>query len=162
MNKPRISIIAAVGKNRELGKNNELIWRISDDLKRVKSLTGGHPILMGLNTFHAIGKPLPNRTNIILSFEPKEIPGCSVYTSFEKALMFAKTIEQEEIFIFGGASIYRLGLPIAERLYLTLIHETDPDADIFFPEYAHLFKTVVEREDHPEHDPQYSFVTLTR
>ncbi len=161
MTKPRISIIAAVGKNRELGKKNELLWRISDDLKRVKNLTTGHPIIMGLNTFHSIGHPLPNRTNIVLSFEPVQISGCTVCTSLDEALAFAKTIEQEEIFIFGGASVYKMGLPIVERLYLTVIHATEPDADAFFPDYS-AFTKIIEAETRDQNGLAYEWVTLER
>ena len=157
----RISIIAAVGKKRELGKKNELIWRISDDLKRVKALTTGHPIIMGRNTYLSIGKPLPNRTNIILSWEPEEIPGCTVCTSLDEALSFARSIEKEEIFIFGGASVYASALPIVTRLYLTVIHATDADADAFFPDYS-AFTKIIETEARNQDNLIYDWVTLER
>jgi len=161
MSNPRISIIVAVGQNRELGKKNELIWRISADLKRVKELTMGHPIIMGWNTYLSIGRPLPGRTNIILSWEPKEIPGCIVVTSFSEAIMKAREVEQEEIFIFGGASVYKVAIEMTDRLYLTRIEATDVDADAFFPEYSE-FSNVIEEEHHPEHIPPYTWLTLER
>lgn len=161
MNTPRISIIAAVGQNRELGKKNELIWRISADLKRVKELTMGHPIIMGLRTYESIGRPLPGRTNIVLSFEPVDIPGCVVVTSLDEALTKARQVETEEIFIFGGASVYQATIGVAERLYLTRIEATDPDADAFFPDYS-TFTNILSEETHPEHAPPYTWLTLER
>ncbi len=161
MSNPRISIIVAVGQNRELGKKNELIWRISADLKRVKELTMGHPIIMGWNTYLSIGRPLPGRTNIVLSWEPKEIPGCIVVTSFSEAIMKAREVEQEEIFIFGGASVYKVAIEMTDRLYLTRIEATDVDADAFFPEYSE-FSNVIEEEHHHEHIPPYTWLTLER
>jgi dihydrofolate reductase len=161
MNETRISIIAAIGQNRELGRGNDLIWRVSADLKRVKALTMGHPIIMGRKTFDSIGHPLPGRTNIVITRAQLCIEGCLVFDSFEKALEAARAIDQEEIFIFGGASIYEMALPHATRLYLTLIHEEAKDADVFFPDYA-LFTKEIEREDHLEATPSYSWVTLER
>jgi dihydrofolate reductase len=93
----RISIIAAVGQNRELGRQNKLLWRIPADLGRVKSLTTGHPIIMGRKTYESIGRPLPNRTNIVMSRTPIEIEGCIVVDSLEKALEAARAVETEEI-----------------------------------------------------------------
>ncbi len=161
MQKPRVSIIAAVGKNRELGKQNELIWRISPDLKRVKALTTGHPIIMGRKTYDSIGHPLPNRTNIVISRAQICIEGCLVYDSLEKGIESAKAIDTEEIFIFGGASIYAEALPLAHRLYLTIIHDTDTHADVFFPDYSN-FTTVIEEETHTEHTPPFTWITLER
>lgn len=161
MNTPRISIIAAIGKHNELGKQNELIWRISADLKRVKDLTMGHPIIMGRKTYDSIGRPLPGRTNIVVSRAPMCIEGCLIYDSLEKALDAAKAIDTEEIFIFGGASIYSEALPFTDRLYLTEIHATDPEADAFFPDHG-AFSRIVEEEPHLEHDPPFSWRTLER
>lgn len=159
--KARVSIIAAIGKNRELGKKNELIWRISPDLRRVKELTTGHPIIMGRNTYESIGRPLPNRTNIVVTGSVASIEGCIVSTSLEEALRIAHDIDQEEIFIFGGARLYEASLPFVQRLYLTTIEATDSEADAFFPPYDD-FKNVVEEEPHLEHTPPYSWVTLER
>lgn len=161
MNHPKISIIAAVGKNRELGKKNELIWRISADLKRVKDLTMGHPIIMGWNTYQSIGRPLPGRTNIVLSWSPVDIPGCTVCTSLEEALTAARKTEQKEIFIFGGASVYNAAISLTDRLYLTVIDAEDLDADAFFPDYS-TFAHTVSREAQPTHEPPYVWLTLER
>ena len=161
MSTPRISIIAAVGQNRELGKKNGLIWRIGADLKRVKEITMGHPIIMGWNTYQSIGRPLPGRTNIVLSFTPMKINGCVVATSLEEALTKAKEVEQEEIFIFGGASVYKEAIGITDRLYLTRIEATDADADAFFPDYSE-FSKVLDEENHSEYVPPYTWLTLER
>lgn len=161
MNQPRISIIAAIGRNRELGKAGSLIWRIPEDLKRVKELTMGHPLIMGRKTYESIGKPLPGRTNIVVSRTADAIEGCIVASTFEEALAIAREKDQEEIFIFGGASIYETALPITDRLYLTLIDQEDRDADTFFPEYSHLFPTMIETKDH-EGDIPYKTVVLER
>lgn len=161
MQKPRISIIAAVGKNRELGKKNELIWRIRDDLQRVKGLTMGHPIVMGRNTHLSIGKPLPGRTNIVISHLDESFEGCTVVHSLEEALEAAKKVEKEEIFIFGGAYVYSTAIGIADRLYLTVIDGTDPDADAFFPDYAE-FSKVIESEKRDQDGLAYEWVILER
>lgn len=161
MTAPRISIIVAIGKNRELGKNNELIWRISPDLKRVKELTTGHPIIMGRKTFESIGRPLPNRTNIVISRAQVCIESCLVFDSLAKGIEAAKAVETEEIFIFGGASIYAEALPLTDRLYLTIIDAEDKDADVFFPDYSEFTK-IISEEKHTENDPPFTWYTLER
>jgi dihydrofolate reductase len=161
MSQARISIIAAVGKNRELGKGNDLIWRISPDLKRVKEITMGHPLIMGRKTYESIGRPLPGRTNIVVTTAQMCIEGCLTMNSLEKALEAARAIDTEELFIFGGASLYEQALPMTDRLYLTLIHEEDSDADVFFPDYR-TFTREVSREDHLDHTPPFSWVILEK
>lgn len=161
MHTPRISIIAAIGRNRELGKANTLIWHVREDLKRVKELTMGHPIIMGRKTYESIGHPLPGRTNIVITRHPTTITGCVVATSLEAALEAARSVDPGEIFIFGGASVYAEALPITDRLYLTLINAEDAAADVFFPEYTPFTKEVF-REDHLDEDIPYSWVTLER
>ena len=141
---PRISIIASIGKNRELGKGAELVWRIPDDLKRVKALTMGHPLVMGRKTFDSIGRPLPGRTNIVITHAQMCIEGCLVFDSFEKALNAACTIDLEEVFIFGGAQVYKEALPLTDRLYLTIVDAEDKEADVFFPEYSGFTKVILE------------------
>jgi dihydrofolate reductase len=161
MQKPRVSIVAAIGKNRELGKGNDLIWRISPDLKRVKELTMGHPLIMGRKTYDSIGHPLPGRTNIVITRAQLCIDGCLVFDSLQKALDAAKAIDTEEIFIFGGASIYAEALPFVHRLYLTEIQETDAQAEVFFPEFSEFTQTV-SLEPHLEHTPPFIWKTLER
>ncbi len=161
MHTPRISMIAAIGKNRELGKQGQLVWRISEDLKRVKALTTGHPIIMGRKTYESIGHPLPNRTNIVVSRTQAVIDGCTVTETFEQAVEVAREIEEEEIFIFGGSQLFEVGIMFAHRLYLTVIDAENPNADVFFPDYSD-FKTIISSEPHPEHVPPYTYITLER
>lgn len=167
-NHHRISLIAALGQNRELGKGNQLLWRIAEDLKRFKTLTTGHPVIMGRKTFESImgslGKPLPERTNIIVTHDPeyKAPEGVIVTNTFPEALSYAKDSEgSEEIFVIGGGQIYEAALPFANRLYLTLI-EDSADADTFYPAYEEQFHTKVSEEHHESNGLPYSWVTLER
>jgi len=162
MKTPRISMIAAIGQNRELGKKNDLIWPIADDLKRVKELTTGHPIIMGQNTYESIGKPLPNRTNIVLTQDQNYVPeGCVMAYSIEDAFEKARAVEEEEIFIFGGAYVYTQTIGMTDRLYLTLVHDTDNEADAFFPEYTE-FTNVIEKEERDQDGLAYDWVVLEK
>jgi len=128
-----ITVIAAVAENNAIGKNNDLIWSLSADLKRFKKVTTGHYILMGRNTFESIGRPLPNRTTIIITRNKSYFKeGCLIASSLEKAIELAK--EEKEIFIIGGAQIYKetMAKNLADRLDVTLVHEAF-DADVYFP-----------------------------
>jgi dihydrofolate reductase len=157
----RISIIAAIGKNRELGRRNELVWAISADLKRFKQLTTGHPIIMGRKTYESIGRPLPDRTNIIITRNTDPIPDCVVVHSLEEALSVANAEDAEEIFVIGGAEIFAQALPHTDRLYMTLVNDEDPSADVFFPDYTE-FTQIVGQEEHAEHTPAYTWITFER
>ena len=127
-----ITIIAAIANNNALGKNNNLIWHLPTDLKRFKKTTTGHHIIMGRNTFESIGKPLPNRTTVIITRNPDyKVEGCLVVNSLEKALEVAKN--DESPFIIGGAQIYEQAISIADKLDITEVHHSF-DADVFFPE----------------------------
>ena len=158
-----ISIIAAVAKNRAIGFQNKLIYWLPNDLKRFKTLTTGHTIIMGRNTFLSLPKgALPNRRNIVLSRSQKVFPGCDVYASLEEALKHC--VPDEDIYVIGGASVYRQALKIADRLCLTEIDDTPDDADTFFPPYKDEWQEE-SREDHPiddRHDFRYSFVDYIR
>lgn len=153
-----ITIIAAVAKNRAIGYENKLIYWLPNDLKRFKALTTGHTIVMGRNTFLSLPKgALPNRRNIVLSRSTKELPGCDVYTSLEEAL--SHCTPDEDIYIIGGASVYRQALKMADRLCLTEVNDTPEMADTFFPPYDDWKEE--RREDHPideRHEYEYSFV----
>jgi len=153
-----ITIIAAVAKNRAIGYKNKLIYWLPNDLKRFKALTTGHTIVMGRNTFLSLPKgALPNRRNIVLSRSTKELPGCDVYTSLEEAL--SHCTPDEDIYIIGGASVYRQALKMADRLCLTEVNDTPEKADTFFPPYDDWKEE--RREDHPideRHEYEYSFV----
>lgn len=158
----RISIIAAIAeKDRAIGKDNALLWHIPEDFKHFKDLTSGHAIIMGENTHRSIGRPLPNRTNIVLSINPDFSPeGCLVVRSIDEALEQARIVETDEVFICGGASIYRQFLPLADRLYLTLV-EGEYAADTFFPDYGD-FPREISRKASEDGTYRYSFVTLEK
>jgi len=127
-----VSIIVAVAKKNVIGKDNQLIWHISDDLKRFKALTTGHHVIMGRKTYESIGKPLPNRVNIVITRNPKyRAEGCIVVSSLEDALKSCEN--DQEVFVIGGGELYRLALPLASKLYLTLVLK-DFEGDTFFPE----------------------------
>ena len=158
-----ISIIAAVAKNRAIGYQNKLIYWLPNDLKHFKALTTGHTIIMGRNTFLSLPKgALPNRRNIVLSRSQKAFENCDVYASLEEALQHCTP--DEDIYIIGGASVYRQALKIADRLCLTEIDDTPAEADTFFPPYEDDWQEE-SREDHPiddRHDFHYSFVDYIR
>lgn len=160
--KPLVSIIAAIGKNRELGKDNKLLWSIPEDMKRFRDKTRNHPVIMGRKTFESIGKVLPHRTNIVITrnrdFKAKD---AYVFSSLEKAIDFAKTKDTKEIFIIGGAQIYTQALPLADKLYLTLVDKEYPFADSYFPDYSE-FKKRLEEKKYKNEDISYSFIDLIR
>ncbi|MGC9469981.1 MAG: dihydrofolate reductase [Bacteroidales bacterium] len=128
-----ISIIVAIAQNRAIGKDNRLLWHIPGDLKRFKKLTSGHAVIMGKKTYESLPvRPLPDRTNIVLTDNPEErIDGCVMAYSLEDAV--AKCPENDESFVIGGGSVYRQFMPLADKLYITLVHR-DYEADTFFPE----------------------------
>ena len=127
-----ITLIVAMGKNREIGKENQLLWHLPKDLKRFKELTSGYPIIMGRKTYESIGKPLPNRTNIVISrkndwFEE----GILIVGSIKEAVKFAQKID-EEVFVIGGGNIYEQTIDLADKLEVTLV-DAELGADTFFP-----------------------------
>lgn len=157
----RLSIIAAIGKNRELGKNNRLLWRLPEDLKRFKTLTIGHPIIMGRKTYESIGRPLPKRLNIIVTRQKKyRADGCALTDSLDEALKLARANDHEEIFVIGGAELYAQALSMADRLYLTLVN-AEPEADVFFPAYDDFIKVIAETT-YTRTDPPYKYLTLEK
>ena len=128
-----VSMIAAVGKNLELGKNNDLIWHFKEDMKFFKDTTMGHTVVMGRKTFESLPKALPGRKNIVISSNAEyQAQGATVVTSVEEALQIA---DNEEIFVLGGGKIYAEFLPYADKLYLTEIDAECEDADTYFPHF---------------------------
>ncbi len=158
-----VTIIAAVAKNNALGKDNQLIWYLPADLKRFKKVTLGHHVIMGRKTFESLGKPLPNRTTIIITRNKKyTADGCIVVDSLNKAIKAAK--DDENPFILGGAEIYRQAMPIADVLDLTIVHQ-EFDADVFFPEIDDTVWKEISSEDFKADDKNkydYSFVKYQR
>lgn len=162
MNKPFISIIAAIDEARGIGHGNKLLWNIPQDLKRFRDITRGHACIMGRKTYESIGHPLPNRTNIVISRQSDFHPdGVIVTSSIKEAIEKAGQTEKSEIFIIGGAQIYALGLPFADRLYLTMVKGVYR-ADTFFPEYEKQFTKVIEKETGQSSAYSYTFITLER
>ncbi len=166
MQKPRVAIVVAVGKNRELGLGGKLLWHIPEDMKRFKALTLGHPVIMGRKTFESIlailSKPLPGRTNIVVTRDQSwNHEGALVFHSLEEALAKARELDAEEIHIGGGADLYAQALPFVGRLYLILIDDTK-EADTFFPPYEDIFTKEISRETHEHEGLKYTWVTLER
>lgn len=158
--KPKINIIAAVGLNRELGKDNKLLWHIPEDLKHFKEITIGHAVIMGQKTYESIGKPLPNRLNVVLSkAKDLEISGCAVCNSIDEAIKIAADYS-DEIFVIGGGSVYAQFIDRAQKLYLTLI-EAEAPADTFFPEYK-KFKIIKKGHKKNHNNLNYRFYELER
>lgn len=159
----RISAIAAMASNRVIGKDNRLPWHLPADLRRFKSLTMGHWLVMGRKTHESIGRPLPGRTTVVVTRQEGYSPaGVRVARSLEEALALAQA--EDEIFIAGGGEIFRQALPITDRLYLTILEE--PFAgDAYFPELDPTEWTLVDREDHgptAETPFAWSFQTFDR
>ncbi len=165
----KLSLIAAMDKNRVIGVNNTLPWHLPADLKHFKSLTMGKPILMGRNTYESIGKPLPGRDNIVLSRQSDYLAeGCTVVCSIEQALAHADELNAEELMIIGGAMLYDATLAIADTLYLTYVDTevTNGDAPLaFFPEIDRAEWTETDWQPHSADEKNsfdYTFTTLDR
>ncbi|GAA6528715.1 MAG: dihydrofolate reductase [Prevotella sp.] len=158
----RINIIANVAGNRAIGYHNRLIYPIHEDMRRFKNLTTGHTVIMGRKTFESLPKgALPHRRNIVLSTTVTSLPGCEVYPSLDEALLHCT--ESEDIYIIGGASVYKQSIRKADRLCLTEVDATPEHADAFFPPYDNW--QVKSREHHPadeNHPEAYSFVDYIR
>lgn len=161
-----ISLIAAMGNNRVIGLNNDMPWHLPKDLAHFKKITTGHTIVMGRKTYESIGRPLPNRKNIILTRQaslrfPEEVMTVS---SLETVLKWNEENPEEEIFIIGGGNLYKQALPYADRLYITEINE-DFDGDTFFPAFDKLEwdvvdETIGERDINNPYD--FKFITYER
>ena len=166
--KPRITLIAAMARNRAIGLDNRLPWRLPADLKRFKALTPGHAIVMGRKTFDSIGKPLPWRSTIVITRRPDYAPpGVLVAHSLDEALERAREAgEPAETFVAGGEEIFRLAFELGrgDRIQLTHIDQDFP-GDTFFPEFDETAWRLVEREDHPAADTTpfaFSFLVYDR
>lgn len=160
MEKTKISLIAAIASgNRALGKDNKLIYQIPEDLKRFRELTGGHAIIMGRKTYESIGRPLPNRTNIVITRDPNfSADGVQVVHSLGEALQLA---QGGEVFIIGGGQIYQEAINLADKLYLTVV-EGNPEADTYFPDYSDFKKVVWQSEGQQSEGFKYRFLELER
>ena len=144
-----ISAIVAFGKNREIGKDNQIPWYLPNDLKWFKKSTSNHHVLMGRKNFESIGKPLPNRTNIIVTRNPFYLAsGCLIVHSIEEGIELAESHEIQELFIIGGQQIYEYCIPYYDKLYLTEIDIEVPNADTFFPKIDLSSFTLESQEEH--------------
>ena len=181
-----LSIIACISKaNRAIGYQNRLLYHIQSDMTRFRELTTGHVIIMGRKTYESLPNgALPNRCNIVVSKSRKELPNCEVYASLEEALSAVtnktgrdkaeadkagrdkaerdNTIIDKEYFIIGGESIYSQALPLADKLYLTLVNQEPSHADTFFPAINPEEWEVAEKEMRNENDLSFTFLTLYR
>lgn len=156
----KLSIIVAVAKNNAIGKDNQLLWHISEDLKRFKMLTSGNTVVMGKNTFYSLPRrPLPNRENIVITDIPGEIiEGCTMAYSIDEAIL--KCHVSNENFIIGGGSIYRQFLPFADKIYLTRVNK-DFAADVFFPELDEKeWKLIIEENCNQDEQNDFSYSYL--
>jgi dihydrofolate reductase len=160
---PRLSIIVAAAENGVIGRAGGLPWRLPADLKRFRELTLGHHIIMGRRTYESIGRLLPGRTMVVLSRRPQfAAPGALVARDLEEAVALARA--DGEVFVIGGAEVYRAALPLAGRIYRTVVHAA-PEGDTFFPELAAGDWRIVEEARHApdEKNPlAYSFRLLER
>lgn len=158
-----LSIIVALSENNAIGINNSLPWRLSADLKRVKTLTMGHHLIMGRKTFESFGKPLPGRTNVIITRNKNYVAeGCIIVTSLNEAL--EKSEGDDETFIFGGGEIFRQALPLVNKIYMTRVH-THIEGDTFFPElnmkeWKEIFHQDFEADE--KNNFPYSFIDMDR
>ena len=160
-----IAIMAAVAGNGVIGKDNDLAWHLPADLRHFKRTTTGHYIIMGRKTFESLGKPLPNRTNIIVTRNPDyRQEGAIVAHSLQAALDLAERGDQEKVFILGGGEIYRQAMSLADYMYITEVH-AEFEGDTFFPEIDMSVWKEVRREDHPADEKNayaYSFVEYAK
>ncbi len=158
-----ISIIAAMGNKQVIGIDNKLPWKLPADMKFFRTKTMGKPVIMGRKTYESIGKPLPGRTNIIITRDSGfHAQGCIVTHSLEEALQQAKTAK--EAMIIGGASLYKQALPLAQRFYLTKVH-ADFAGDSYFPEFDPQEWITTERTDHnsdEDNEYDYSFIVMDK
>jgi len=163
----RISIVAAMDERRLIGRANALPWRLPADLRHFKALTLGKPVIMGRKTFESIGRPLPGRSNIIVTRDPGYAPeGVLVAHNLNDALDMAREVvgSEGEAMVIGGANIYFQFLPRADRMYLTMVHDQF-EGDAWFPAYDRRDWGVIHEEHHPadeRNDAAYSFITLSR
>ncbi|MCE2617164.1 MAG: dihydrofolate reductase [Phocaeicola sp.] len=162
---PHISIIVAIDKNNAIGKGNDLLYHLPNDLKRFKALTTGNTVVMGRKTFESLPKgALPNRRNIVLSRQKGiTFPGAEHYISLEEALKHCS--EDEKVFIIGGASVYKDALPLADELRLTKIDDAASEADAYFPPIQYKYWEEKSEEKHPadeRHTHSYMFVDYIR
>lgn len=162
----RILLIAAVAKNGVIGKENDLVWKIPTDFKRFKALTSDNYILMGRKTFESLGKPLPNRTHLVITRNSDyQVPeGHHVFKSVEDAFIYCNKLGIEKLYVIGGGEIYKQTMPLADELVITEV-DAEPEGDTYFPEIDPNNWKIVSKESHPADEKNqypFSFVDYER
>lgn len=159
----KVSAIAIISQNRGLGFENHLLFHIPGELPRLKQITMGHPIIMGRKTYESIGKPLPGRTNIVITRDSAfTVDGAIVVHSLSEAMERAKKeVGNDEVFILGGGQIFKEAMPFTDRLYLTIVDHEVP-ADVYFPQYEKEFTKIFEKEEKTDWEYPYRFLTLEK
>ena len=153
----KVSLIAAIAENGVIGKDNQLIWQISEDLKFFKRTTSGHHIIMGRKNYESIGRPLPNRTNVIITRNRNYVQeGCEIVYSLDEALLLAKNNGDNEVMIIGGGEIYKQSLEKVDKMYITRVHETF-EGDTYFPQvewsnWQLVSEDLHEKDENCKHD----------
>lgn len=159
---PSVELVAAVADNGVIGKDGALPWRIPADLRHFRERTMGHHVVMGRKTWASIGRPLPGRTNVVVTRDPQlRIDGCTVVGSLAAAIALAEAAGETVVFVIGGGELYREALPRADRIHLTRVH-ADVDGDVRFPPLPPAQWVEVAREDHSNEPVPFSFCVLER
>ena len=166
MTHPVVSTIVAAGEDWAIGKDNAMLWHMPNDFRYFKRITLGHPVIMGRKTLLSLGKPLRERLNIVITRQQDfSYEGVEVFHDLPAAVERAKQVDEEEIFIIGGGEIYRQAMPLVERVYLTVVHGTFPEATTHFPALADTAWQEISREEHTKderHAYDYTFLVLER
>ncbi len=160
----KVSIIAAVAENGVIGKDNDLVWHLPDDFKFFVSKTKGHPVIMGRKTFESLGKPLKNRPNLMVSSNPDYSPdGVSVFQSLKDALEEAAELDKEEVFIIGGANVYKQAFEFSTHMYITKVHSSY-EGDTYFPDFGEEWELIEEdpRKADEKHAVDFTFRTYKK
>lgn len=160
-NSPEIILIAAIGKNRELGYQNKLIWQIPGDLPRFKQITMGSPIIMGRKTFDSIGHPLPGRQNIVIT-RNKSWSHIGVDSAYSSKQALALAVDAEKVFVIGGSEVYSLYIQFADRMELTEVDDVPTQVDVWFPDYKEYGFVEKFREDNLASSPSFTYVSYIR
>lgn len=156
-----VAMVVAIAENHAIGKDNQLLWHLPKDLKHFKQITAGHTIIMGRKTFDSMGKPLPNRRNIVITRNKElELPGAEVVGSVQEALALCAS-DEEEVYIIGGGEIYKMAMPLTDKIYLTVVQHSF-DGDAFFPEIEPgEWKETASESHSPDEKHQYGFTFST-
>src|SRR5260221_6361579 len=155
-----ISLVVAAAENNAIGKDNQLLWCLPNDMKFFKNVTWGMVVIMGRKTLESLGKPLKGRKNIVITRRSLQVDGALVVKSLEDALSAAKEMDVKEVMVIGGGEIYKLALPKANRIYITRVHASPEDGDTFFPEFSEKEWKLVSKKDYDadsRHAYAYSF-----